>query len=49
MRKTLLWIVLAVLPIAVRAQDFKIPTDVEKLSAKAIETVEVTMDGPMLK
>jgi hypothetical protein len=49
MRKTLLWIVLAVLPIAVRAQDFKIQADVEKLSAKAKETVEVTMDGPMLK
>ena len=49
MRKTLLWIVLAVLPIAARAQDFKIPPDVEKLSAKAKETVEVTMDGPMLK
>jgi hypothetical protein len=30
------------------AQDFKIPPDVEKLSAKAKETVEVTMDGPML-
>src|SRR5215471_3684729 len=49
MRKTLLWIALATLPVAARAQDFKIPPDVEKLSAKAKETVEVTMDGPMLK
>ena len=32
-----------------RAQDFKMPPDVEKLSAKAKETVEVTMDGPMLR
>jgi|SRR5580704_16007281 hypothetical protein len=31
------------------AQDIKIPPDVEKLSAKAKETVEVTMDGPMLR
>jgi len=32
-----------------RAQDIKLPADVEKLSAKAKETVEVTMDGPMLR
>jgi hypothetical protein len=31
------------------AQDFKVPPSVEKLSAKAKETVEVTMDGPMLR
>src|SRR5262252_8478059 len=31
------------------AQDFKLPPDVEKLSAKAKETVEVNMDGPMLR
>jgi hypothetical protein len=49
MRKPLLWILLAALPMAARGQDFKIPPDVEKLSAKAKETVEVTMDGPMLK
>ena len=30
------------------AQDFTVPPSVEKLSAKAKETVEVTMDGPML-
>jgi hypothetical protein len=30
------------------AQDFKLPAEVEKLSAKAKETVEVNMDGPML-
>lgn len=36
-------------PIAARAQDIKIPLDVEKLSARAKETVEVTMDGPMLR
>jgi hypothetical protein len=31
------------------SQDFKLPPDVEKLSAKAKETVEVNMDGPMLR
>jgi hypothetical protein len=32
----------------VRAQDVPIPPDIQKLSSKAKETVEVTMDGPML-
>ncbi len=32
-----------------RAQDVKLPPEVEKLSVKAKETVEVNMDGPMLK
>jgi hypothetical protein len=32
----------------VHAQDVPIPPDIQKLSAKAKETVEVTMDGPML-
>jgi hypothetical protein len=32
-----------------QAQDFKVPPDVEKLSARAKETVEVTMDGSMLR
>lgn len=36
-------------PGPLRAQDFKMPPDVEKLSAKAKEVVEVTMDGPMLR
>jgi len=40
---------LLALTVGVRAQDIKIPPDVEKLSAKAKETVEVTMDGPMLR
>jgi hypothetical protein len=31
------------------AQDIKIPADVQKLSAKAKETVEVNMEGPMLR
>jgi len=49
MRNTMLWILLLSVPLVARAQDFKIPPDVEKLSAKAKETVEVTMDGPMLR
>lgn len=32
-----------------QAQDMKLPPGVEKLSAKAKETVEVNMEGPMLK
>lgn len=44
---TLLFLLLA-LPHAA-AQDFKVPPSVERLSAKAKETVEVTMDGPMLR
>jgi hypothetical protein len=32
-----------------RAQEIKLPPDVEKLSVKAKETVEVNMDGPMLR
>jgi len=47
---TTLWLVLLLAsPIFAGAQDVKIPADVEKLSAKAKETVEVTMDGPMLR
>ena len=34
---------------AASAQDFKVPPNIERLSAKAKETVEVTMDGPMLR
>ena len=40
---------LLALPSALRAQDLKLPPDVEKLSSKAKETVEVNMDGPMLR
>ena len=32
-----------------RAQDMKLPPGLEQLSARAKETVEVNMDGPMLK
>ena len=45
----LLALALLALSAAASAQDIKIPTDIEKLSAKAKETVEVTMDGPMLR
>jgi Domain of unknown function (DUF4252) len=31
-----------------QTQEFKLPVDVENLSSKAKETVEVNMDGPML-
>jgi hypothetical protein len=42
-------ILLLALPVFLRAQDMQLPPDVEKLSAKAKETVEVKMDGPMLR
>jgi len=42
-------VLLLTLPSMLRAQDIKLPVDVEKLSAKAKETVEVNMDGPMLR
>jgi len=48
-RKLLPIILLLAFPAILRAQDFKLPPGVEKLSAKAKETVEVNMDGPMLK
>ena len=47
-RKLFLIVLLLTVPCLVRAQDLKLPPDVEKLSAKAKETVEVNMDGPML-
>jgi len=46
--KLFLIILLLAIPSVLRAQDLKLPPDVEKLSAKAKETVEVNMDGPML-
>lgn len=50
MKRIVTWLVLLLASsAAARAQDIKIPPDVEKLSAKAKETVEVTMDGPMLR
>lgn len=48
-RMKMLWMLLLLMPIAGRAQDVKIPLDVEKLSARAKETVDVTMEGPMLR
>jgi len=40
---------LVALPPSASGQDIKIPADVQKLSAKAKETVEVNMEGPMLR
>ena len=42
-------VLLLALPMLLRAQEIKLPPDVEKLSVKAKETVEVNMDGPMLR
>ena len=46
--KTILWL-LPLLGSIAFAQDVKIPPNIESLSSKAKETVEVTMDGPMLR
>lgn len=40
---------LPLLALALSAQDIKIPVNVEKLAAKAVETVDVTLDGSMLQ
>jgi Domain of unknown function (DUF4252) len=49
-RPLALWLALwLALPLCAAAQDVKIPADVQKLSAKAKETVEVNMEGPMLR
>jgi hypothetical protein len=58
MKKMLLLLLVLIFPV-MRAQgaqnqdaptrDAAIPPDIEKLSARAKETVEVTMDGPMLR
>jgi len=48
-RPKLLFILLLWFSASSGAQEIRIPPDVEKLSAKAKETVEVTMDGPMLR
>jgi hypothetical protein len=45
--RAMLTAMLAVLGLA--AQTIKLPIDVEKLSSRAKETVEVTMDGSMLR
>ena len=47
-RKLLPMVLLLAFPTVLRAQDMKLPPGVEKLAAKAKETVEVNMDGPML-
>lgn len=47
--KTKIVILLLALPTLLRAQDMQLPPDIEKLSARAKETVEVKMDGPMLR
>jgi hypothetical protein len=48
-RKLMPFVLLFAGPLLLRAQDMKLPPEVERLSAKAKETVEVNMEGPMLK
>ena len=52
MRTVIVLITLMLLPAgasAARGQDVKIPSNVEKLAAKAVETVNVTVDGALLQ
>jgi len=48
-RKSLLFVFLLLVSPFLQAQEIKLPAEVEKLSATAKETVEVKMDGPMLR
>ena len=48
-QKSLLSVFLLLASPFLRAQEIKLPPDVEKLSSTAKETVEVKMDGPMLR
>jgi hypothetical protein len=48
-RKSLLSVFLLLVSPFLRAQEIKLPAEVEKLSSTAKETVEVKMDGPMLR
>jgi hypothetical protein len=50
--KTIIVFTLILLPasaMAARGQDVKIPANVERLAAKAVETVNVTVDGALLQ
>jgi hypothetical protein len=50
MRTAMFLLVIVLLtPNAVRAQDVTIPVNVERLAAKAVETVSVTLDGALLQ
>lgn len=48
-RKSRLSVFLLLVSPFLRAQEIKLPVEVEKLSSTAKETVEVKMDGPMLR
>lgn len=48
-KRTLLLLIPLLASGFLRAQEVPIPANIEKLSASAKETVEVTMDGPMLR
>jgi len=50
MRTAMFLLVIVLLtPDAVRGQDVTIPVNVERLAAKAVETVSVTLDGALLQ
>ncbi len=49
MRSATLLIALTLAPALASAQEFRIPASFEKLAAKADESVDVTLEGPMLK
>src|ERR1017187_10622100 len=39
----------AALATALAAQEIKLPVNLDKLAAKAVESVDITLDGPMLR
>jgi hypothetical protein len=43
------WVILLIAILPVFAQDFKLPASLDKLAAKAVESVDVSLDGALLK
>ncbi len=49
MKRLLFLVISLVLPTIVSAQEIRLPANLEKLSAKAVEVVEVNLDQRMLQ
>ena len=43
------WIILMIAILPIFAQDIKLPASLDKLAAKAVESVDVSLDGALLK
>lgn len=47
--RTVILFLLALAPLPLLAQDIKMPADLDRLAAKAVETADVTLDGKLLQ